>query len=58
MLERKIGIIYNQTNKLSKLMKTNEFLNYEAPQVEIVEVEVEQGFAVSYPGLDPNELPL
>ena len=31
-------------------MKTNEFLNYEAPQVEIVEVEVEQGFAVS--GID------
>lgn len=30
-------------------MKTNEFLNYEAPQVEIVEVEVEQGFAVSNP---------
>ena len=28
-------------------MKTNEFLNYEAPQGEIVEVEVEQGFAVS-----------
>ena len=28
-------------------MKTNEFLIYEAPQVEIVEVEVEQGFAVS-----------
>lgn len=28
-------------------MKTNEFMNYEAPQVEIVEVEVEQGFAVS-----------
>jgi hypothetical protein len=32
-------------------MKTNEFLNYEAPQVEIVEVEVEQGFAVS--DIDP-----
>ena len=31
-------------------MKTNEFLNYEAPQVEIVEVEVEQCFAVS--GID------
>ena len=31
-------------------MKTNEILNYEAPQVEIVEVEVEQGFAVS--GID------
>mgnify|MGYP003424613122 FL=1 len=30
-------------------MKTNEFLNYEAPQVEVVEVEVEQGFAVSNP---------
>lgn len=34
-------------------MKTNEFLNYEAPQVEIVEVEVEQGFAVS----DPESMP-
>ena len=31
-------------------MKTNEFLNYEAPQVEIIEVEVEKGFAVS--GID------
>lgn len=31
-------------------MKTNEILNYEAPQVEIIEVEVEQGFAVS--GID------
>ena len=28
-------------------MKTNEFLNYEAPQVEILEVEVEQGLATS-----------
>lgn len=28
-------------------MKTNEILNYEAPQVEIIEVEVEQGFATS-----------
>ena len=31
-------------------MKTNEFLSYEAPQVEVIEVEVEQGFAVS--GID------
>jgi hypothetical protein len=31
-------------------MKTNDFLNYEAPQVEVIEVEVEQGFAVS--GID------
>jgi len=28
-------------------MNNNEFLNYEAPQVEIIEVEVEQGFATS-----------
>ena len=28
-------------------MKTTEILNYEAPQVEIVEVEVEKGFAAS-----------
>ena len=42
-------------------MKTNEFLSYEAPQVEVVEVEVERGFEASggeYPGLDPTELPL
>ena len=31
-------------------MKTNDFLSYEAPQVEIVEVEVEQGFAGSLDG--------
>ena len=30
-------------------MKTTEFLDYEAPQVEVIEVEVEQGFAVSEP---------
>ena len=30
-------------------MKTNEILNYEAPQVEIIEVEVEKGFAASNP---------
>jgi hypothetical protein len=28
-------------------MNQNEFMNYEAPQVEILEVEVEQGFATS-----------
>ena len=28
-------------------MKTNEILNYEAPQVEIIEVAVEKGFASS-----------
>ena len=28
-------------------MNNNEFLNYEAPQVEVVEVEVEKGFTVS-----------
>ena len=30
-------------------MKTTEFLDYEAPQVEVIEVEGEQGFAVSEP---------
>ena len=42
-------------------MKTNEIKNYEAPQVEIVEVEVEKGFATSggeYPGWGGSENPL
>lgn len=34
-------------------MKTNEFLNYEVPEVEFAEVEVEKGFAVS----DPESMP-
>ena len=41
-------------------MNTNEFLNYEAPQVEIVEVVVEKGFAVwggEFP-TRPDEIPL
>lgn len=41
-------------------MKTNEFLNYEAPQVEFAEVEVEKGFELSggeYPLWD-DEYPL
>ena len=41
-------------------MNNNEFLNYEAPQVEIIEVEVEQGFQASggqYPKF-PDEIPL
>lgn len=33
-------------------MKAKEILNYEAPQMEIIEVEVEQGFAASN-GTDP-----
>lgn len=28
-------------------MNRNEILNYEAPQVEVIEVEVEKGFAIS-----------
>lgn len=34
-------------------MKTNEILIYEAPKVEIIEVEVEKGFAQSL-GYDTN----
>lgn len=33
-------------------MNMNEVIGYEAPQVEIVEVEVEKGFAVSGDGND------
>ena len=33
-------------------MKTTEFLDYEAPQVEVIEVEVEKGFANSISPLD------
>ena len=28
-------------------MKKNETVSYEAPQVEVVEVEIEKGFAIS-----------
>ena len=35
-------------------MKTEKNLNYEAPQVEIIEVEVEKGFATSN-GIDSTE---
>ena len=41
-------------------MKETVFQDYEAPQVEIVEVEVEQGFEASggqYPKF-PDEIPL
>ena len=31
-----------------------EKMNYEAPMVEIIEVEVEQGFAVSITGYAPD----
>ena len=40
-------------------MNKNDFLDYEVPQVEVVEVEVEKGFATSggeYPGA-PTEYP-
>lgn len=33
-------------------MNKNEILNYEAPQVEIIEVEVEKGFATSSGDID------
>lgn len=35
-------------------MKSKEFFNYESPSVEIVEVEVESGFAGSFGGEDSN----
>ena len=33
-------------------MKTEMMVNYEAPQVEVIEVEVEQGFATSMDGFE------
>jgi hypothetical protein len=38
-------IIYHQEKQ--RKMKTHEKMHYEAPQVEVIEVEVEKGFAVS-----------
>lgn len=35
-------------------MEKTGFLNYEAPQVEVVEVEVEKGFQVSGQGVAPD----
>ena len=35
-------------------MEVNEVKNYEAPRVEVVEVEVEKGFATSAGGEDGN----
>ena len=36
----------------------NKSLNYEAPQVEVIEVEVEKGFAGSFGGNGGNDNPL
>lgn len=36
------------------IMKKVEFIKYEAPEVEIIEVEVEKGFAASGNVEDPN----
>ena len=36
-------------------MKKMDFMKYEAPEVEVIEVEVEKGFAVSTEGLDGEE---
>lgn len=32
------------------MMKEKDFISYEAPQVEVIEVEVEKGFAQSLSG--------
>ena len=38
------------------MMKEKDFISYEAPQVEVIEVEVEKGFATSVPGI-PSDGP-
>ena len=37
------------------IMKVDKELKYEAPEVEVLEVEVEKGFEVSIPGTGPGE---
>ena len=42
-------------------MKEKDFKDYEAPKVEVIEVEVEKGFKISggtYPNFNPTETPL
>ena len=36
------------------MMNEQEFMDYEAPQVEVIEVEVEKGFAQSLSGDTPD----
>lgn len=38
-------------------MKEKDFMHYEAPQVEIIEVEVEKGFAASNEDLENIDWP-
>lgn len=46
--------LFTTTKKTKrKSMETNETMIYEAPQVEVVEVEVENGFAASGENMDP-----
>ena len=40
-----------------KIMETKSMEMYEAPKVEVIEVEVEKGFAVTGPEYSPNNLP-
>lgn len=42
--------IYLKTSYFIEIMRTNSLEMYEAPKVEIIEVEVEKGFALSNTG--------
>ena len=47
----------SQWHEICCIMVKKEFLSYEAPEVEIIEVEVEKGFASSgEPGLPEEEM--
>ena len=39
------------------MMKEKDFISYEVPQVEVIEVEVEKGFALSPGAGDPEGMP-
>ena len=45
----------SQVTQKQKIMKKMEFVKYEAPEVEIIEVEVEKGFASSGNVEDPED---
>ena len=48
-----LGVIYGATINSKNYMSNGKAVIYEAPQVEVLEIAVEQGFAVSSVDVDP-----
>ena len=51
---KSVWLVGEKENKLKIDKMKQEKMNYEAPLVEIIEVEVEKGFAMSGQGTDTN----